>query len=102
MLKKHLLALVALASVSFLPMAQAEDEKVVDDRFYVAPFATFVQPGGDRNANSGWGGGLGVGKMLDEHFNVELKGFYQNLNGDNGNGTADLAGGMAEVQYYIM
>ena len=102
MLKKHLLALVALASVSFLPMAQAEDEKVVDDRFYVAPFATFVQPGGDRNANSGWGGGLGVGKMLDEHFNVELKGFYQFAGGENGNGGADLSGGLAEVQYYIM
>jgi len=101
MLKKHLLALVALSSVSFLPMAQAADE-VVDDRFYLAPFGTFVQPGGDRNMNSGWGGGLGVGKMLDEHFNVELKGFYQNLNGNNGNGAADYEGGLAEVQYYIM
>jgi len=101
MLKKHLLALVALSSVSFLPMAQAADE-VVDDRFYVAPFGTFIQPGGDRNMNSGWGGGLGVGKMLDEHFNVELKGFYQNLSGDNGNGNADYEGGVAEVQYYIM
>jgi len=100
MLKKHLLALVALTGLGFLPMAQAED--VVDDRFYVSPFATFVQPGGDRNMNSGWGGGLGVGKMLDEHFNVELKGFYQNLSGDNGNGNADYEGGLAEVQYYIM
>ncbi len=100
MLKKHMLALVALSSVSFLPMAQADE--VVDDRFYIAPYGTFIQPGGDRNMNSGWGGGLGVGKMIDEHFNVELKGFYQNLSGDNGNGNADYEGGEAEVQYYIM
>ena len=100
MLKKHILALAALSALGFLPMAQAED--VVDDRFYVAPFGTFIQPGGDRNVNSGWGGGLGVGKMLDEHFNVELKGFYQTLSGDNGNGAAELGGGLAEVQYYIM
>jgi OmpA-OmpF porin, OOP family len=99
MLKKHILALAALSALGFLPMAQAED--VVDDRFYVAPFGTFVQPGGDRNMNSGWGGGLGVGKMLDEHFNVELKGFYQNLSGDNGNGNADYEGGIAEAQYYF-
>ncbi len=100
MLKKHILALAALSALGFLPMAQAED--VVDDRFYVAPFGTFVQPGGDRNVNSGWGGGLGVGKMLNEHFNVELKGFYQTLSGDNGNGAAELGGGLAEAQYYIM
>jgi len=100
MLKKHLLALVALTGLGFLSMAQAED--VVDDRFYIAPYGSFIQPGGDRNANSGWGGGLGVGKMLDEHFNVELKGFYQTLSGYNGNGAANLGGGLAEVQYYFM
>ncbi len=100
MLKKHLLALVALTSLSFLSMAQADE--VVDDRFYVAPFGTFIQPGGDRSANSGWGGGMGFGKMIDEHFNVELKGFYQYLGGDNGNGNLDLTGGLAEAQYFIM
>jgi OOP family OmpA-OmpF porin len=100
MLKKHLLALVALTIVGFLPTAQAD--KVVDDRFYVAPFGTFIQPGGDRGSNSGWGGGMGVGKMLDEHFNIELKGFYQSMSGGNQTGSWNLAGGSADVQYYIM
>ncbi len=99
MLKKHLLALVVLASTNFLSVAQAEE--VVDDRWYVAPFGTFIQPGGDRNSNNGWGGGMGFGKMIDEHFNVELKGFYQGLDGDNGNGSWDLTGGTADVQYFI-
>jgi OmpA-OmpF porin, OOP family len=98
MLKKHLLALVALMSIGFLPMAQAD--KVVDDRFYIAPFGTFVQPGGDRQSDNGWGGGMGFGKMIDEHFNVELKGFYQNLHGGTYGGS-DMTGGIAEAQYYI-
>ena len=100
MLKKQIMALAALSSLGFLPMAQAAD-KVVDDRFYVAPFGTFVQPGGDRQSNNGWGGGMGFGKMLNEHFNVELKGFYQNLSGGKYGGS-DMTGGIAEAQYYIM
>ncbi len=100
MLKKHLLALVALAITGFLPMAQAD--KVVDDRFYVAPFGTFIQPGGDRKSDNGWGGGMGIGKMIDEHFNVEMRGFYQGLEGQGQNGSWDLTGGTADVQYFIM
>lgn len=98
MLKKHLIALVAFTGLGFLQMAQAAD--VVDKRWYIAPFGTFVQPGGDRQSNNGWGGGMGFGKMLDEHFNVELKGFYQNLSGGKYGGS-DMTGGIAEVQYYI-
>ena len=98
MFKKQMLALVALSVLGFLQMAQADD--VVDKRWYVAPFGTFVQPGGDRQSNNGWGGGMGFGKMLNEHFNVELKGFYQNLSGGKYGGS-DMTGGIAEVQYYI-
>ena len=99
MLKKHLLAIAALSGVGFLPMAQADE--AVDNRWYVAPFGTFVQPGGDRGSNNGWGGGMGFGKMIDEHFNVELKGFYQGLSGGNSTGEWDLTGGTADVQYFI-
>lgn len=100
MFKKQLLVVAALTSLSFLSIAQA-DEEVVDDRFYIAPFGTFIQPGGDRESNSGWGGGMGFGKMIDEHFNVELKGFYQYLGGQDNPSSWDLTGGMAEAQYFI-
>lgn len=100
MIKKHLIAL-AVASTSMISItAQAGDFQ--DDRWYVAPFGSFIQPGGDRNAKGGWGGGLGVGKIINEHFNVELKGFYQGLSTDGGrNGRWDLTGGTADVQYFI-
>ncbi|MDP1774139.1 MAG: OmpA family protein [Methylobacter sp.] len=98
MLKKKLLTLAALASVGILPLAQAADQ-IQDDRWYISPFASFVKSGGDRRASDGWGGGLGIGKILDKHFNVEVKGFYEGFGGDNG--PWDLAGGTADLQYYF-
>lgn len=98
MQKKHYLAVAALSALSFSAMTQADEYQ--DDRWYVAPFGTFIKSGGDRNAKDDWGGGLGVGKMLDEHFNVELKGFYQRFNGNTGS-SWDMTGGTADVQYFI-
>ena len=99
MLKKHLFALVTLTSVSAMPLAQAEQHQ--DDRWYVAPFGTFIKSGGDRDAKDGWGGGMGVGKIINEHFNVELKGFYQGLSSEIRNGRWDMTGGTADLQYFI-
>jgi OOP family OmpA-OmpF porin len=90
-----------------------------DDRWYVAPFGSFVQPGGDRNATGGWGGGLAIGKIINEYFNVEVRGFWQNWQnngvanisrpqlegqanqGFSGGGT-DMTGGTIDLQYYFM
>ncbi|WP_150047971.1 OmpA family protein [Methylomonas rhizoryzae] len=98
MLKQKQWVLVSIVGAGWLPFVQAADQ-LDDTRWYVAPFASFVNTGGDRRAADGWGGGVGVGKMIDEHFNVELKGFYQGFGGDNG--PWDLAGGTADVQYYL-
>ncbi len=78
----------------------------LDTRWYVAPYGSFVLTDENRNTSDGWGGGLAVGKMLDEHFNVELKGFYQTLgNSSNGlnlnSGNVDMAGGTADLQYFF-
>jgi OOP family OmpA-OmpF porin len=98
MLNKKTLTIASLIGVGFLPLAQAADQSQ-DDRWYIAPFASYVQTGGDRKADDGWGGGLGVGKILDQHFNVELKGFYEGFGGKNGSWS--LAGGTADLQYYF-
>lgn len=97
MLKKHILALATLTSVGIMPLAQADD--IVDDRWYVAPFGSFVRTGGDRHANDGWGGGMGIGKMIDQHFNVELRGFHQEMGGRNG--LNSFTGGTGDLQYYF-
>ncbi|WP_340123899.1 OmpA family protein [Methylobacter svalbardensis] len=98
MLKKNLLAIAAFTSAGFLPLAEAADQ-IQDDRWYIAPFASFVRTGGDRNSSDGWGGGMGIGKILDKHFNVEVKGFYEEFGGANG--PWSLTGGTADLQYYF-
>lgn len=90
-------ALVATASLTVSATAVAGD--ATDDRWYVAPFGTFINSGGDRGAKDGWGAGMGFGKMLDDHFNVEIKGFYQGFGGNQGRW--DLTGGTADVQYFL-
>jgi len=72
-----------------------------DDRFYLAPFGTFVKPGGDRDLKEGWGAGLGIGRAINEYFNVEVRGFWQGFDGHHG-GRADLTGGGVDLQYYFM
>lgn len=103
MFKKNLLSLAvtSLTSMGFLPLAQAADP-FMDNRWYAAPFATFINTGGDRNADDGWGGGIGIGKIINEHFNVELRGFYQGFDSNGpGNKAFDLAGGTADLQYFF-
>jgi OOP family OmpA-OmpF porin len=95
---KQTLTIASFISVGFIPLAHAVDQ-TPDDRWYIAPFASFVQTGGDRRADQGWGGGMGIGKIIDRHFNVEIKGFYDGFNGHNG--TWSLTGGTADLQYYF-
>ncbi|OAI14062.1 flagellar motor protein MotB [Methylomonas lenta] len=99
MLKKGLLAFAALSTLGVMATAQAEEFR--DDRFYVAPFGSFVQPAGDRSSNNGWGGGMGFGKILNEHLNIELKGFWQGLSGDQDPSSWEMMGGMVDTQYYF-
>jgi len=99
MLKNKSLTIAALIGAGFLPSVQAADQ-LQDNRWYAAPFATFVRTDDDRRAADGWGGGLGIGKIINEHFNVELKGFYEGFAGRTGT-SWNLEGGTADVQYYF-
>jgi len=105
MLNKNLITCALLLNLGITVSAQAEE--FLDNRWYVAPFGSYVNPGGDRNAdNAGYGAGLGFGKILNEHFNVELRGFYNGFDDNTNrfpqkNGQWDVAGGTADVQYYF-
>ncbi len=98
---KNLFMMSALTGLSLVAVAQAETPQ--DNRWYVAPFGTFINTGGDRGAQDGWGGGLGIGKMIDQHFNLELKGFYQGFEKSPAASNSDwqLAGATADVQYFF-
>jgi OOP family OmpA-OmpF porin len=103
MLKKQVLAL-AFTGLSAFTGAQAAEE-FLDDRFYVAPYGTFLGTAGDRNASDGWGAGLAIGKIINEYFNVEIKGYWQNYSGHAlgyyPRSNADLIGGTVDLQYFL-
>ncbi|MFM8441790.1 MAG: hypothetical protein ACKN9W_00425, partial [Methylococcus sp.] len=61
--------------------APVSSGEFTDDRWYAAPFGTYLQPAGSRNAQGGWGAGLALGKIINEYFNVEVKGFWQEYKG---------------------
>jgi OOP family OmpA-OmpF porin len=98
MLKHKLLPFALLLGCNLLPAAQAADA-VDDNRWYVAPFGTFVYTGDGRQSSDGWGGGAAFGKILDRHFNIELEGFYQGFNSQHG--SLSFAGGTADIQYFF-
>lgn len=102
MSKRTLLALGLVGAV--VGGAVHADETFLDDRFYVAPFGSFLYTGGDTKGMEGWGAGAGVGKIINEYFNVELKGFWQNYGNDirGVGGHTDIAGGTVDLQYYFM
>jgi len=99
MKKNKLLFIAFLFGMATVSISEAAD-LIQDDRWYVAPFGSYVNTGGDRQSSDAWGGGLGIGKMIDKHFNAELKGFYQG--GFAGQSSPlNMSGGTADVQYYF-
>ena len=103
MMKKCLLTVATLTSVGFLPLAHAADQPT-DNRWYISPYGTFIKTDSDRRADDGWGGGLGIGKMINKHLNLEIRGFYNQLDGDNtarSSRTWDTVGGTVDLQYYF-
>lgn len=137
MFNKRLLAVAVLATIASQPLVYANEAPVIenqpnllppleatstaptqgraatDTRWYIAPYGTFLNTAGDRsNADVGGGGGLAIGKMIDQHFNIEIKGFAETADGYDDwrnpvprpfgqkQGSWDFAGATADVQYY--
>ncbi|WP_236102028.1 OmpA family protein [Methylotetracoccus oryzae] len=79
------------------------DSRCVDDRWYLSPFGTFMQPGGDRKAFGGWGGGMGIGKMINEWLNLEVRGLWMNYSNNIRavGGQTDLTGGTVDALFFF-
>jgi len=106
MLNKSVIAAIALVTASTLQGANADES--MDKRWYVAPFGSYVNLGGNhlnRGNTDGFGGGLAIGKVIDKHFNVEIKGIFQNSGGPQNawvpRGDWDSQGATADVQYFF-
>jgi len=74
-----------------------------------------MHSGGDRRAFDGWGGGMAVGAIINQYFNVEIRGLWMNYGNDNNGshpdrirytgrtgGHTDLTGGTMDFQYHFL
>ena len=65
----------------------ASSTPLFDNRWYVAPFASYTFPEDNRGTDDGWGGGASVGKPLNKWLNLELRTMYSHLARDEGQGS---------------
>ena len=78
---------LAACLVAAVPCASAFAQSYVadtyfDDRWYITPFGAYVGADSDRNADDGWGAGLAIGKPISPYWNIELRGMYEELDGN--------------------
>jgi len=88
-MKKVSFAVLSALVVS-APLAAQETRTMFDDRFYISPFGSYVIPDKDRKNDNGWGGGLAIGKPINEYLNLEFRGTYQYLDNDGGPGAVHI------------
>lgn len=70
--------IAVFALLMLVPLAEVYAE-LLDDRWYISPMGTYVQPDSGRHAKEGYGLYLGLGKIIDENWNIEFKGTYDEL-----------------------
>jgi OOP family OmpA-OmpF porin len=82
----------ALILTTVTPFAAAQDSGPMLQRgeWYFSPMASYVVDDEDRAANGGYGGQIGVGRVLTDHIAIEVNGFGASLDGFNDVGQTGL------------
>ncbi len=76
------LGIILLAA---LPMvAHAQDDEWNDDRWYLTPSLSFIKGDRGRDADIGYGTGIGLGAAVNRWLNLEVGFKYDTLTGDGG------------------
>jgi len=81
MVNKRFLAACALAA-PFTCLAQSQvSDQYFDNRWYITPFGTFINPDSARVTidDKGWGGGFAIGKAISPYWNIELRTQYEEI-----------------------
>lgn len=71
-------ALLGAAVVSAPAMAASQPGQT-----YIAPMGIFTRADADRNSDNGWGGALGIGRVINPWLNVEFDAFGQRFDDNN-------------------
>lgn len=104
-MKKQLIITTALLGIASSNVALANEN--YDKRWYIAPSGSFVWTDEDRQTSrNDYGVNLAVGKAICEHFNVELKTFFNRLEHNQSNTTKtqyqwDMFGATVDTLYFF-
>lgn len=100
-----------LQAAIFAGLSMSSISALAENDFYLAPFGSYLHSDSSKKANDGFGAGLAIGKEINEHFNIEIRGFWQKYDNDysccntanvNSKGDSELTGGTLDVQYFFM
>ena len=100
-----------LQTVVFVGLSMSSISALAENDFYLAPFGSYLHSDSSKKANDGFGAGLAIGKEINKHFNVEIRGFWQGYDNNYAccnkenvsfKGDSQLAGGTLDVQYFFM
>jgi len=110
MMKKQTVMAVLVAATAATPIAafgeksyQADEWR--DNRWYITPFGGYVFSDDDRKAaddEGSWQVGAAIGKPVSEKWNLELRGFYEELDEDNGPGKYENWGMTLDGHWYFL
>ncbi|MEJ8848607.1 OmpA family protein [Variovorax rhizosphaerae] len=84
--RRTLAACLVLAAPYAACIAQTPygPDQYFDNRWYITPFGSYTFTDNGRLADDGWGGGLAVGKPISPYWNIELRGGYEQYDGNPG------------------
>lgn len=107
--KQQLQAAVFTVLLACTTLTFADEE--TNDDFYLAPFGSYLHSDAQAQAFDGFGAGLAIGKEINEHVNVEIRGFWQKYDNDYSccqhvpnlslDGDSQLTGGTVDVQIFL-
>jgi len=93
--RKYLMTVLSTALIASPLVASAEDN------WYIAPGVNYVIADGDRNADDDLGLKLGLGKQLNEKWDIEASLVMDKLDFSNGSGDYDQKGLMVDGLYFL-
>ncbi len=90
-----------LMVASLLMAAQSGAAFAEEKSWYISPMLSYIEADGDRDADNDFGLHLGVGKYINQRWNVEISALADTLDFDSGSGEYKQRGLMADGLYFF-
>jgi len=95
--------IVSMSIMSTLIMGQGAALQAAEesDSWYVSPMLSYIKPDSDRQADDDIGVMLGIGKQVNDNWNLEVNAVFDNLDFDASSGEYKQRGLMVDGLYFF-